>query len=162
MALALLVLSFATPVALGESWRHYSDPQLGLAIDVPVDGFEAAPDSGSAAALRLVDTAADALIEVFGGTNRDGLSLRGFADLVAGADRIAEVTYRTGGRTWFVLSGYYRRDGHEERELIFYSKFMFSPDLRRFSGFEINYPAAQKRRFDPVVARLEASMRSPP
>jgi hypothetical protein len=156
-----LFAALAMPPAWAAEWRHYSDPQLGLSIDLPAEGFEAAPDSGSAAALRLVDTADDALIEVFGGVNRDGLTLRGFADLVAAADRIAEVTYRTGGRTWFVLSGYYRREGHGDQELIFYSKFMFSPDLRRFSGFEINYPVALKRRFDPIVARLESSMRAP-
>src|SRR5690606_5326981 len=91
--------------------------------------------------LRLYERGGDAMIEVYGGENADGLSAAGFADMLAGADRIAEVTYRAGGRSWFVLSGYYERLGFEDEELIFYAKFMFSPSRERFAAFEISYPA---------------------
>jgi len=80
---------------------------------------------------------------------------------VSRADRIREVTYRAQGRGWFVLSGYYQRDGEERQDLIFYAKFMFSSDRSVFSGFEISYPAANKRRLDRVVTRLEKSFRGP-
>ena len=95
------------------------------------------------------------------GTADQDDSAAGFADMLSHADRVAEVTYRTGGRSWFVLSGYYQRLGFEEEELIFYAKFMFSPDLERFAAFEISYPADEKQRFDAVVERLEESFRRP-
>ena len=52
-----------------------------------------------------------------------------FADQLAKADRIADVTYRKTGKTWFVISGHYRRDENESGSLIYYAKFMFTPDL---------------------------------
>jgi hypothetical protein len=103
----------------------------------------------------------DALLEVYGGYNRDRLSLSEFVDFLSQADRIAEITYRTGGRTWFVISGYYRREEPSDPSLIFYAKVMFSRDLERFSAFEISYPQRYKRQMDPVVEALESSLRPP-
>lgn len=162
--LASLVLVLATSLPVGAhapGWEPYEDPELGFRIDLPVAQFEPVAEDEGPEVLRLYERAGDAIIEVYGGENVEGLSAAEFADMLAGADRIAEVTYRTGGRTWFVLSGYYERLGFEEQELIFYAKFMFSSDLERFAAFEISYPAAEKERFDAVVERLEASFRSP-
>lgn len=163
LAALLLALAATLPaVAQAPGWQLYEDPELGFRIELPLAQFEpiAGEDEGPEV-LRLYERGGDAMIEVYGGENLDGLSVAEFADMLAGADRIAEVTYRTGGRSWFVLSGYYTRLGFEEQELIFYAKFMFSPDLSRFAAFEISYPADEKQRFDPVVERLEASLRSP-
>lgn len=159
---ALLLTLAALPVAAHDAgWQLYEDPELGFRIELPLGQFEAVADDEGPNALRLYERGGDAIIEVYGGENVDGLSAAEFADMLAGADRIADVTYRTGGRSWFVLSGYYERLGFEEQELIFYAKFMFSRDLERFAAFEISYPAADKARFNTVVERLEASFRSP-
>ena len=98
---------------------------------------------------------------MYGGHNHDGFSLPEFIDFLSHADRIAEITYRTGGQTWFVISGYYQRANADDRSLIFYAKFMFSRDLERFSAFEISYPPSHKEQMDPVVETLESSLRSP-
>jgi hypothetical protein len=148
-----------TSTALGAQWRPYSDPRTGVSIELPAEFAPAPVQNG--VALRLVDPAGDATIEVFGGNNSDDLSPRAFAEQVAGADRIAEVTYRAGGRTWFVMSGYYRRGADETSDVIFYAKFMFSPDLTRLTAFEINYPANRKREFDPIVSHMQKTLRSP-
>jgi hypothetical protein len=164
LAALLFALAASLPaVAQAPAWQPYEDPELGFRIELPLADFEAIGDDDDGPdVLRLYERhGGDAMIEVYGGQNPEGLSAAEFADMLAGADRIAEVTYRTGGRSWFVLSGYYQRLGFEEQELIFYAKFMFSPDLQRFAAFEISYPAADKERFDPVVERLEASFRSP-
>lgn len=162
-AAILVALAASLPAdAQAPGWRSYEDPALGYRIELPLAEFEAIGDDADGPdVLRLYERGGDAMIEVYGGQNPEGLSAAEFADMLAGADRIAEVTYRTGGRSWFVLSGYYQRLGFEEQELIFYAKFMFSPDLDRFAAFEISYPAADKQRFDAVVERLEASFRSP-
>lgn len=158
----LFALTASLPVAAqAPGWQTYEDPELGFRIELPLAQFEPIGADEGPEVLRLFERGGDAMIEVYGGQNPEGLSAAEFADMLAGADRIAEVTYRTGGRTWFVLSGYYQRLGFEEQELIFYAKFMFSPDLERFAAFEISYPATDKQRFDAVVERLEASFRSP-
>ena len=162
LAALLFVLSASLPaIAQSPGWQHYVDPELGFRIELPLGQFEPVADDAGPEVLRLFERGGDAMIEVYGGENVDGLSAAGFADMLSRADRIAEVTYRTGGRSWFVLSGYYQRLGFEEQELIFYAKFMFSPGLKRFAAFEISYPAGEKRRFDEVVERLEASFRRP-
>lgn len=160
---ALLFALFASLPAIAQSpgWQPYEDPQLGFSIDLPLAQFEPIADEAGPEVMRLYERGGDAMIEVYGGENVDGLSAAGFADMLSRADRIAEVTYQTGGRSWFVLSGYYQRLGFEEQELIFYAKFMFSPGLERFAAFEISYPADDKKRFDALVERLEASFRRP-
>lgn len=160
--LAVLLFALSLPaLAQGPGWERYEVPEPGFSIELPLADFEALGDDGGPEMLRLYERGGDAMIEVYGGENADGLSAAGFADMLSHADRVAEVTYHTGGRSWFVLSGYYRRLGFEEEELIFYAKFMFSPDLERFAAFEISYPADEKQRFDAVVERLEVSFRRP-
>ncbi|HEV7276808.1 MAG TPA: hypothetical protein VGN80_11005 [Devosiaceae bacterium] len=148
-------------IAQAPGWQYYEDPELGFTIDLPLAQFELIEDDAGPEVMRLYERGGDAMIEVYGGENVEGLSAAGFADMLSRADRIAEVTYRTGGRSWFVLSGYYERLGFEAQELIFYAKFMFSPGLERFAAFEISYPADEKQRFDALVERLEASFRRP-
>ena len=75
--------------------------------------------------------------------------------------RIRDVTFAVRGNSWFVLSGYYRRAGDESDDLIFYAKFMFSPDRSRFAGFEASYPEADRKRWEPIIEAMEDSFRAP-
>lgn len=168
MIRALAALAFVLAACLPSAaqdfprWEHYVDPELGFEIDLPLGWFEPVIDPERPSVLQLVErNGGAALLEVYGGENVETLSAAEFADFLSEADRIAEVTYRTGGRTWFVLSGYYRREGFEAQRLIFYAKFMFSADLSHFAAFEISYPREDKWRFDPVVERIEDSFRGP-
>jgi hypothetical protein len=153
------LLALVAPVLAQGGWERYVDPDLGYRIDLPTGQFkriEADPPL-----VRLHRDETDALLEVYGGYNRDRLSLSESVDFLSQADRIAEITYRTGGRSWFVISGYYRREEPSDPSLIFYAKVMFSRDLERFSAFEISYPQRYKRQMDPVVEALESSLRPP-
>jgi hypothetical protein len=59
------------------------------------------------------------------------------------------------------VSGYYRRLDDEETDLIFYAKFMISDDRRAISAFEASYPIIDKKRYDPIIERIEDSLTSP-
>jgi len=155
----LVLLALAAPVLAQGGWERYVDPEFGYSIDLPTGQFEWVEAELPITRMRQEET--DTLLEVYGGYNRDGLSLSEFVDFLAQADRIAEITYRTGGRTWFVISGYYRREEPGDPSLIFYAKFIFTRDLDRFSAFEISYPRRHKSEVDPVVEALEASLRPP-
>lgn len=159
LVVAFTVFASAVPAGARPSWSRYVDPELGFAIDLPTGSF--VRDGKGTSPVRLTERGGDGVLEVYGGTNSNGLNLRAFEKLVGTADRIGEVTYHREGRTWFVLSGYYRREGFEDGDLIFYAKFMFSPDLKTLSAFEISYPVTDKKRFDPIVEHLQATLTSP-
>ena len=77
------------------------------------------------------------------------------------SDRIEEVTYRAGGRSWFVLSGYYTDNDGFDEPMIFYAKLMFSPDRSQVAAFEISFPKSEKPRFAPLVEHIENSFTPP-
>ena len=157
--IAVLAFGIATAEA-ASAWRSYIDPVLGYRIELPVGTFTPTADSAESH-IQLTETDGNAQIDVYGGEDPERLTPEAFADQLANADRIADVTYRRVSRTWFVLSGHYRRADDETGALIYYAKFMFTPDLSRFSAFEISYPVGEKRRMDPVVTRLERTLRRP-
>jgi hypothetical protein len=66
------------------------------------------------------------------------------------ASRHVQVTYRTEGRDWLVLSGVSGTN-------VVYAKLLQGCGAAH--GFELEYPAAKKEVYDPVVTRLAMSLR---
>jgi hypothetical protein len=160
IVIPILLLGFATsPQAQSLKWQRYVNPTYRYQIELPIGMFEVREQTRAKLSLYEVDGLGQ--LDVYGADNAERLTPQEFAGVVEQADRVEEVTYRAGGRSWFVLSGYYRREAGEVEDLIFYAKFMFSPDRSRLAAFEISYPLSQKRRFDAIVDRLESSLRAP-
>jgi hypothetical protein len=140
--------------ARAEDWREYTDEHLQYRLELPLTSFHIThTDAGH---LSLSEVGGDGVIDVYTGQNLKHLSAKAFADKVSAAGEIKDITYRAGGRNWFVLSGHYTGD-----DLIYYAKYIFSSDLGAVSGFEISYAVAEKSKMDPIVVRLEASFRGP-
>ena len=139
-------------------WRRYVDEEYGFKIDLPFGLFELGEEADRGLFLRAVSGQGE--LKVYGADNLQGRSPREFAAVLEESDRIEEVTYRAGGRSWFVLSGYYADDGYDD-PIIFYTKFMFSPDRSRVAAFEISFPESEKPRFAPIVEHIENSLRAP-
>lgn len=156
--LAVLALLCTAPAVAAAEWQRYVDPVFHYSIDAPDDGFETVADPARNG-LTLFERDGHGQIDVYAVDNTDGLTLGEIRDAISQADRIKRVTYSRAGRTWFVLSGYYRRQ--DETDLIFYAKFMFSPDRATFSGFEASYPVDDKRRYDPIIERMEDTLTAP-
>ena len=152
----MFVLALVHPSA-GLEWRQFGDPDLGFRVSLPVDLFTDRTVKGSS--LHFSDSTGDVVLDLYGAKNAERLPPTTVADQLALSDRIDEVTYRRHGRSWFVLSGYYAREGYEPHDLVFYTKFMFSSDRARFTAFEISYPAAMKDELDHVVERIEDTFR---
>jgi hypothetical protein len=157
-ALVLAVLALL-PLPAG-AWETYRNPTYGYAIALPGAPFavEERPDKQG---VTLIDIAGRGQIDVYGAENAEGLSPRAFEAVLAEAERIREVTYAWRGKSWFVLSGYYHREGDDSDDLIFYAKFMFSPDRSRLAGFEASYPEGDRARWDPIIEAMEDSFRAP-
>lgn len=158
-ALVLAATLALAPVP-AHAWETYENPIYGYAIALPGSPF-AVEERADGQGLSLIDIAGRGQIDVYGAQNTQNLSPREFEAALGEAERIREVTYARRGNSWFVLSGYYHRDGDESDDLIFYAKFMFSPDGTRLAGFEASYPQADRARWDPIIETIEDSFRAP-
>lgn len=152
LARVLLFTLFSTSAVSGEQWSRYNGQ--GVSIDLPTGSFEVT--SQQTERLILNDRKRDALLEVMVG-ELQGRSTSQFRDLVENADPSRIVTYRAGGRHWFVLAGYLPGDGNSG-QLIYYAKFLVTPEKDAFAGFEIIYPRNRKEAFDRVVSQLERTL----
>jgi hypothetical protein len=65
--------------------------------------------------------------------------------------RGGDITYVREGRTWIVVSGFFR-------DRIFYRKAMLACGGAAWHLLEFEYPAAQKRAFDDFVTRSSAAL----
>ena len=71
-------------------------------------------------------------------------------DLIAETPGYEDVTYMPNGGNWLVVSGYRGDD-------IFYEKYFVKDGV--VEGFLMEYPAAERQIFDPVVEGVEDSFR---
>jgi hypothetical protein len=79
---------------------------------------------------------------------------------LAAGEQVRKITYRTGGESWFVLSGFYEPSASGE-PTIFYTKVLFSPTQGSFSAFEISFPESQKPRYEATVEYFEDNFTRP-
>lgn len=158
----ILILALGAPVHAqpAPSWHTYRNPHFGYSIDVPA-GFTTAAGAHGSDGIALSAVTGKARIQIYGGHNAKAADPEKLAAVLAGSDRVKRVTYRAGGRDWLVLSGYYQGAGTDGGNVVFYTKFMFNRDHSALSAFEISYPAAEKPRYDAVVAHLEKTLTPP-
>jgi hypothetical protein len=144
----LTVVTLASARAAPEQWTSQRDPQLGFSFSYPETMFSQL--QGERPSFHyFASPHSDAKFLVGAWVNRDGTTPEGFKRwLVANAGGYDEVTYRPGGRSWFVLSGY-------RGDQIYYEKVMFSCGGRVANVYAMSYPAAQRARYGSVVERME-------
>lgn len=152
----LLALLLCSLPAVAQEWRRFVHPELGFSISLPIGVF--AVDENTADRLHLSAAGGEAQLDVFGTANPEALSAAAFQEMIEAADPSRRITYRKGGRSWFVLSGFLEG---EPEPTIFYAKFMLSRDGSSVSAFEISYPEDERVRFDRMVERIEDSLTAP-
>ena len=160
-ALVVVASSMAiSTVALAQTsagWQTYVDRSYGFTAELPLGSFEMVEAEGIPG-VALSEIGGQATINLYGGPangmTRDALEAR-----LKSGEQIGTTTYRAGGESWFVLSGFY--DGVERDDMIFYTKVMFSPDHQTFSAFEITFPTRDKPRFEPLVEYFEDNFTRP-
>ncbi|SDG52253.1 hypothetical protein [Pelagibacterium luteolum] len=160
-ALGVVVgLMAGTPSALAQSgygWEPYIDPVYGFSADLPLGAFEVVDAEGTPG-LALSEIGGVATINLNGGSAQ-GMTRAALEAQLETAARAATTTYRAGGESWFVLSGYY--DDGALDDTIFYTKVLFSPDHETFAAFEITFPARDKPRFEALVEHFEDNFTRP-
>lgn len=161
--LAALVLiassSSIAPAALAQTnggWQPYLDRAYGFSAALPLGAFEVVEAEGTPG-MALREIGGQATVNLYGGPAQ-GMTREALEDRLETGAQLSTTTYRAGGDSWFVLSGFY---GGERKDTIFYTKVLFSPDHQTFSAFEITFPAQEKPRFEPLVEHFEDNFTRP-
>jgi hypothetical protein len=154
--LALLLSALgATALALaqGGEWATYKNPRFGTTADYPAHLFtvrDPPPANGDGQGFRTEDGRATLLI--YGARNAENDTpqsyLAKYVDLVDVA-----VSYRRVTARFYVVSG-------TRGENIIYERCNFEPVPHGIVDcIGLAYPAEEKNAWDPIVARLGASLR---
>lgn len=147
--LALLFAGILATAAQAESFRRYRNDRFGTAADVPAGWrMGAAPENDDGRTFSAPDGSAKIL--VWGGfavlPPDEEFALR------MKPDTGETVDYKSRGRDWFVVSG---RKG----DRIFYRKSLLGCGGTVWHSVLLDYPAANKKAFDPIVTRVAGSLR---
>lgn len=136
---------------LTQGWSTYKNQKFGFQLSYPGGLFIAAPTPNSESGgvwkstdgvARLIATAAP------NDTSETLESYRSFVMAESYAD--AQLDYAPVKDTWFVLSG---RKG----DTMFYERITFVCEGRYIYGWQLNYPAEQRRKYDAIVEAIHRS-----
>jgi hypothetical protein len=136
---------------IGGGWQLYVNERFGTSLAYPADIFAPADPPENGDGRRFL--ASDAALEVYAWNNIDDETAASLKRRLRGSAGYERVTYSPSGADWLVLSGFRGRN-------IFYEKYVF--DGAAVHGFGIEFPAAAKSRYAPIIERIEDSFAGRP
>jgi len=137
--------------ATSGDWVRYHNQRFGFRLEYPADVFHIERTSAADDGRVFAAHNGEAHLLVGALRNEDEHSPKSYQDFLA-RDSYPDykISYRPFGDDWLVLSG-------EGGGKVFYEKAMFSCNGQLISSFAMIYPAEQRDRFDPIVARVANS-----
>ena len=151
VALVTAIL-LAAPLARADDWLTYQNDRYGTTIDYPpVFKMQRPPDDDDGREFKSADGAEFTVSASYGGIDFTLATYHDF--IVQHLDPGSVVSYEARGKNWFVVSG-------TVGDKIFYEKHRLSHGAEMTEDFVVSYPAAAKRTYDPIVARMAKSFRS--
>ncbi|MBL1256338.1 hypothetical protein [Methylocystis sp. Sn-Cys] len=146
-ALAFLIFTFTA--AQAGDWRTYRNDRFGAAADIPVGWrMGEAPENDDG----RVFTSPDGRASVTVSGSYAVLPRFQEVEIMTKPGAGETVDYKRQGRDWIVASG---RKG----DRIFYRKSLLSCGGTVWNSVYLDYPAAEKAAFDPIVAHVAGSLR---
>ncbi|MBH5398750.1 hypothetical protein HZZ13_13240 [Bradyrhizobium sp. CNPSo 4010] len=144
---AIIALCATSSIASANGWRTYRIPQSGTSVDIPASIFTepAGKPDGYGQQFRSSDGSADLTVQAV--ENWQNLSP---AEFLAKKNPPSGIIYKRITSNFFVVSSI-------KRDKIWYDRCNFSRGY--VHCVLINYPAAEKRRWDAVVTRISRSLR---
>lgn len=145
------LLALAAPGADGHRWDAYANPRYGTHLLYPADlfGRGVESDNGDGVTMRAAD---GATLAIFGANNINNDTPRRYVQgLIAGDRRYARLSYQFVRPDFAVLSGI-------SGGRLFYERYAFARG-GTIHAFVLEYPMAQRARYDGLVARMSASLR---
>ena len=146
-----LGLALAPTVAAAESisWARYQVPETGAAVDIPTSIFSeqaGKPEAGYGGRFLTLDRRADLTVQSV--PNDAGFSPAVF---LARKNPPRDIVYKRVTPRFFVVSSF-------SKGIICYNRCNFA--ARYINCVLINYPAAEKPRWDNVVTRISNTLAS--
>ncbi|MDX0567209.1 hypothetical protein GOD83_24550 [Sinorhizobium medicae] len=149
----IFFISLSATIADAADFRPYGNGRFGYLVDLPSD-FKTVliPENGDGIGLESADGSAK--LSVWGNYLTEG----GFSQESARRRKFVEddgwkFTYEKRGASWASFSGT-RRD-----HIIYMRQIALCDDA--MGNFTIEYPAAQQKRFGPLIERMVKSLRAP-
>ena len=150
-----LAMSMLAGSALASDWQRFFNGRFGGAADVPAD-YKAGEPPTNDDGRNFTSPDGEATITIFGAlaTVLDD-KFSDYAKRLVSYDRDDgwTITYSAASGDWFAFSG--SKDGR-----IFYEKVISACKGEIANHVRLEYPAAHKAAFDPIVAHVTKSLRS--
>jgi hypothetical protein len=145
IAAILLLVCVLPAAASAASWRNYRIPETGTSVDIPSSIFtrEAGRPEGYGMRASTGDGRADLTVQA---VTSDGRSPAAFLAL---KNPPPGIIYKRITSRFFVVSSI-------RRDKIWYNRCNFGRSY--VHCVLINYPAAEKRQWDPVVTRISRTL----
>jgi hypothetical protein len=135
---------------LASDWQVFQVPDYGTRLEYPASIFSAAGQAETGVGQRFESDDGRAVLSIYTRENEDGDTP---ASYLKKNLRQSGLDYERVTRSFFAIS-------MEREGTIFYSRCNFSRSTRRtIHCFDLVYPQAEKRAWDPVVTRISLSLR---
>ena len=131
----------------------YRNERFGFELAYPSSVFEPSevPDSGQGGVFTSRDGAARLLVSA--GQNATGETLKSYRQFILNTSYPdARIEYAPTRGTWFVLSG-------TTGDTMFYERITFRCGGRTIYGWQMTYPAAERKLYDAIVEAIHRSYR---
>jgi hypothetical protein len=131
-------------------WQVFKVPDYGTRLEYPASIFSAAGQAETGVGQRFESGDGRAVLSIYARENEDGDTP---ASYLKKNLRQSGLQYERVTRSFFAIS-------MEREGTILYSRCNFSRSARRaIHCFDLVYPQAEKRAWDPVVTRISLSLR---
>jgi hypothetical protein len=131
-------------------WQIFKVPDYGTRLEYPASIFSAAGQAETGVGQRFESEDGRAVLSIYARENEDGDTP---ASYLKKNLRQSGLQYERVTRSFFAIS-------MEREGTILYSRCNFSRSARRaIHCFDLVYPQAEKRAWDPVVTRISLSLR---
>ena len=151
LCLCVSVQNTAAATASTQGWSNYRNERFGFQLSFPGGLFvrKETPNADSGALWTSTDGSARLLATAT--PNETSETLESYREFVM-RETYADATfdYTPQKDNWFVLSGL-------KGDMIFYERITFACQGRFIYGWQVNYPLAQRRKYDPIVEAIHRS-----
>jgi hypothetical protein len=137
--------------AAAPAWTHYGNDRFGVTADAPANWRQQPPPANDDGATFLSPDGKATLLIYGGYVMEDSAAAALAAQAQPGEGE--RVTYTQHSAKTVTVSGL-------KGDQIFYRHSLLSCGGQVWSHIELDYPAADKAAFDPIVAHVVASLRS--
>ncbi len=146
---ALLMLAALAPTG-AHRWTLYLNARFGTRLLYPADlfGRGVESDNGDGISLRSAD---GATLAIFGQWNSERETPAQFAARVTPAPAYRQLDYRLVRPSFVILSGF-------RGNRVYYERYAFGGRDRAIHAFVLEYPAARRARYEPIIARMSTSL----